>query len=53
MRRDVTRIHRELMQQGRVFELGDNSDVPAQFAANGDLENTVGRVRALFTDNDR
>ena len=48
MRRDITRIHENLIQQKRVLLLGDAGNETALSADNKDLENTVHRVRELF-----
>jgi len=48
MRRDITRIHENLIQQERILMLGDDSDETALSTDSNDLENTVRRVRELF-----
>jgi hypothetical protein len=48
MRRDITRIHENLIQQKRVLLLGDAGNETALSTDNKDLENTVRRVRELF-----
>ena len=48
MRRDISRIHQRLLQQKRVSLLGDATPQTSIAANDSDLENTVGRVRALF-----
>jgi hypothetical protein len=48
LRRDITRIHANLIQQKRILLLGDAGDETALSMDNEDLENTVHRVRELF-----
>ena len=48
MRRDISRIHSQLIQQKRILLLGDAGDETALSTHNKDLENTVRRVRQLF-----
>jgi mitochondrial fission protein ELM1 len=48
MRRDIARIHEQLIQQKRILMLGDAGDETALSMDNKDLENTVRRVRELF-----
>ena len=48
LRRDITRIHANLIQQKRILLLGDAGDETALSMDNEDLENTVRRVRDLF-----
>lgn len=48
MRRDISRIHKHLIQQKRILLLGDDGDETTLSTDNKDLENTVRRVRELF-----
>jgi mitochondrial fission protein ELM1 len=48
LRRDITRIHENLIQQQRILLLGDDGDETTLSTDNKDLENTVRRVRELF-----
>jgi mitochondrial fission protein ELM1 len=48
MRRDISRIHENLIRQRRILLLGDAGDETARFTDNKDLENTVHSVRELF-----
>jgi hypothetical protein len=48
MRRDISRIHEQLIQQKRILMLGDAGDETALSTDNKDLENTVRKVRELF-----
>jgi hypothetical protein len=48
LRRDITRIHENLIQQNRILLLGDIGDETALSVDGEDLENTVHRVRGLF-----
>ena len=48
LRRDITRIHANLIQQKRILLLGDDGDETALSMDGKDLENTVHRVRKLF-----
>jgi mitochondrial fission protein ELM1 len=48
LRRDITRIHANLIQQKRILLLGDAGDATALSVDDKDLENTVRRVRDLF-----
>ena len=48
MRRDITRIHENLIQQKRVLLLGDTVDETVLSACDKGLQNTVRRVRELF-----
>ena len=45
MRRDITRIHENLIQQKRVLLLGDTGDETVVSTGDDDLQNTVRRVR--------
>ncbi len=48
MRRDIARMHEQLIQQKRILMLGDADDETALSTDNKDLENTVRKVRELF-----
>jgi hypothetical protein len=48
LRRDITRIHANLIQQKRILLLGDDGDETTLSMDGDDLENTVRRVRDLF-----
>ena len=48
LRRDITRIHENLIQQKRILLLGDAGDETVVSAVDDDLQNTVRRVRELF-----
>jgi mitochondrial fission protein ELM1 len=48
LRRDISRIHANLIQQKRILLLGDAGDETALSMDNEDLENTVHRVKELF-----
>jgi mitochondrial fission protein ELM1 len=48
LRRDITRIHENLIRQKRILLLGDACNEIALSTDNKDLENTVRRVRQLF-----
>jgi hypothetical protein len=48
MRRDITRIHQNLIQQKRISLLGDAGDETVLPVIDDDLKNTVRRVRGLF-----
>jgi hypothetical protein len=48
MRRDITRIHENLIQQKRILILGDDGNETALSKDNKDMESTVRRVRELF-----
>ena len=48
LRRDITRIHENLIQQKRILLLGDAGDETALSVNDDDLKNTVRRVRELF-----
>jgi hypothetical protein len=50
MRRDITRIHENLIQQKRVLLLGDTGDETVVPTADDDLQNTVRRVQELFCE---
>jgi mitochondrial fission protein ELM1 len=50
MRRDITRIHENLIRQKRVLLLGDTGDETVVPTADDDLQNTVRRVRELFCE---
>jgi mitochondrial fission protein ELM1 len=50
MRRDITRIHENLIQQKRVLLLDEAGDETTLYTDNKDLENTVRRVRELFCE---
>ena len=53
LRRDITRIHENLIQQQRILLLGDAGDETVLSADNDDLENTVRRVRDLFSNREQ
>ena len=48
LRRDITRIHKNLIQQNRIILLGDAGDEIALSMDDKDMENTVHKVRKLF-----
>ena len=48
LRRDITRIHENLIQQKRILLLGDTGDETALSMNDDDLQNTVRRVQGLF-----
>jgi len=48
LRRDITRIHENLMQQQRVLWLGDSGMTGNVAVGSEDMENAVQRVKALF-----
>jgi uncharacterized protein len=48
LRRDITRIHKNLIQQQRIFLLGEEGDETSLTMDNEDLENTARRVKELF-----
>jgi hypothetical protein len=50
MRRDIARIHENLIQQKRILMLGDDSNETALSMGDDDLKNTVRRVRGLFCE---
>jgi len=54
LRRDISRIHANLIQQKRILLLGDSGNETALSMNDDDLKNTVRRVRELFckTEND-
>jgi uncharacterized protein len=49
LRRDISRIHANLIQQRRVLLLGESGDETALSMNDDDLKNTVRRVRELFS----
>jgi mitochondrial fission protein ELM1 len=53
MRRDIARIHENLIQQKRILMLGDDSNEPALSIGDDDLKNTVRRVRGLFGETEQ
>ena len=53
MRRDITRIHKNLIRQKRLQMLGEDNIETARTAENKDMENTVRRVRELFRQTDQ
>jgi len=48
LRRDITRIHKNLLQQKRILLLGEAGDETTLSMDDEDLENTVCRVKDLF-----
>ncbi len=48
LRRDVTRIHHNLIRQHRIQWLGENRPLERAVEKSSDLENSVVRVRQLF-----
>jgi hypothetical protein len=48
MRRDIARIHENLIQQKRILMLGDDGNETTLSMNDDDLKNTVRRVRGLF-----
>jgi hypothetical protein len=53
MRRDIARIHENLIQQKRILMLGDDSNEPVLSMGDDDLKNTVRRVRGLFGETEQ
>jgi hypothetical protein len=53
LRRDITRIHENLIQQKRILLLGDGGDETVLPMDDDDLKNTVRRVRELFCTTER
>jgi mitochondrial fission protein ELM1 len=53
MRRDIARIHENLIQQKRILMLGDDSNETALSMGDDDLKNTARRVRGLFCETEQ